>query len=228
MKGPGAPSCTTPTSACITLPEPRSQGPWPAEGWPSKMCREKRLFLSCLVQGIFFFLSCLFRHKPDLAGSQAVPCSIFASSCSVVPGTASPGWIPGLTPHAEGVNQMSRVCSVPRPLLPSSVPDCGPFRAPGGSGSCFFSSLPSYQGSHSPSLSLTESRAAFLDAGGSAFHSSVSCAQPSSRDRGASLEFQAITLSHRPDLNPESTGPEPPLCLEASPIHRTQADHPAP
>lgn len=47
----------------------------------------KKVDFSCLFQESFFFFpsfffSCLFRSKPDLAGSQAVPRSIFDSSRS--------------------------------------------------------------------------------------------------------------------------------------------------
>lgn len=45
-----------------------------------------------------------------------------------------------------------------------------------------------------------------------------------SGNRGGFLEFQAVTLSLRLDLNLESTGQEPSPCLGASPLHWAHAN----
>lgn len=164
------------------------------------------MFLSCLVQGIFFFfLSCLFRHKPDLTGSQAVPCSIFASSCSCCSWDSQPqldSWA-----HARmlrGVHRTSEYAAVPGHCSPVLSPTADPSRPQVVVGSCFSSILPG---------SLLEPR---LRAGppsrmlGLPSIPQVRLCLSCLHVTGAFLEFQAITLSHRLDFSRESTGPEPP------------------
>lgn len=144
---------------------PVVKDPGPAGGWASlpKMCREKvvpQLLDSGNFLFFFFFLSSLFRSKPDLAGSQAVPRSIFASSRSCCSWDSQPSpdsWASLL--HAErgslrqeGPGRLGSQQS--QTGAPSSVPDSWPFQPRGGSGKLLLLLSPHPSRATIPSLSL--------------------------------------------------------------------------
>lgn len=137
----------------------------------------------------FFFLSCLFRSKPDLAGSQAVPCSIFDSSHSCCSEDRQPLLGPhalrlpaGRTPPGKGAGK-SGYSAVPHQSLSASptsdfLTSDLQLQTQGGVELLLFLP-PSLQGPlHSFPESRPEDRAPFPGAGSASRWPGLSCAHP--------------------------------------------------